>query len=349
VTYGPFPFSLWRPGGALLCWFLAFFFLGMADVRLRIQCEGKLCSVQQSLWRRPARSFEQARLRGVKVTERKVKNGWRGQTSLHFENAPVISLETVDLDEAQVQERQLWALLDGQQQRFHYDSGDRRWMAPLAWLLALAGALAILDGLRQRRAFSLRIEGGAVTLQEPARWWGLLPSHSVPAAGATAILVRWHLLDAGSAKRPQRWGATLHMEFPHGRVEALTTIPRGGLASHYRAAEGIAQALGLRPAPLREPCPEAVLTGYEHQGAGMVVAMIWAGLCGGSLLGMALFGVILIVLDPPALDRNVDKRALVAAGVGALALAVVLARVPLGKTKELAWYRGRQGASRQGA
>jgi hypothetical protein len=219
-------------------------------------------------------------------------------------------------------------------------------MAPLAWLLALAGALAILDGLRQRRALWIQVEGGAVSLREPARWWGHEGPVSVSTAGATAIAVRWHLLDAGNAKSPQRWGATLSMEFAGRPSVALTVVPRGGLAAHYQAAEGIARALELRRAALRERCPDAVLFTYQSQGAGMVAAMIWAGLCCGSLLGMALYGIALIVIDPPALDRSVDGRALVAAGVGAVVLAVVLGRIPRSKAREHAWYLEHEATER---
>lgn len=336
VAYGPFPTDWWKLGLAPVLWFLAFVLGGMAHVRLQIDCEREACVMRSTGWRRAPHLTRGARLIDAELSQKtRSKNGdWHARTSLELQDGARISLDRTDLKEAEAQVQQAKDLIAGRRPRFQYDSGDKRWLMLVSAALYLAGLALVVDTLWRRRALLLKVEGGLLLLREPGRWWRWLPPRSFPLSEVTDVAVRWHQVRAPAQKTPALWGATLDIVHSGRHTEPLTTIPRDGLMAHYDAAAGLKALLELPPGAPRERCPEEALGSMPLQGVGMLFPTIWLGLCCGLLGGMALYGVVQILIDPSALHRNVGADALVAAAIGAVALASLLAGVVLARRRE---------------
>jgi hypothetical protein len=292
--------------------------------------------IRSAAWRRPPRLIQGPRLAAAELGEKsKAKNGdWHARASLRLTDGGRISLDRAELAEAEAQVQQAREVIAGQRERFRYDSGDKRWLALVSAALYLAGLALVVDTLWRRQALPLKVEGGLLLLHEPGRWWRRLPPRSFPLSEVTDVIVRWHQVRAPAQKTPALWGATLDLVHSGRHTEPLTTIPRDGLMAHYDAAATLKALLELPPGAPRERCPEEALASMPLQGLNMLLPMIWLGLCCGLLGGMALYGLVKIIVDPAALDRNVGPDALVFAGFSAVAVASLLGGIVLARRRE---------------
>jgi hypothetical protein len=343
VRHGPFPLAWWKLGIAPGLWVVAFFLNGFADVRLRIDCESSRCVIQSTNWRRPPTRVEGGRelIQGVDASDRRRnKDGsWRVHLRVRTSQGAPLALG----DEPQAEADRIAAEINdfaaGKRSSFHHDSGDHWWLAPLSWLLALVGVGLALDALRKRQALGLRVAGRSVTVDE----LGLLrrrTQHTTLTAPARDVVVCWHQLSAGGARTAAVWGATLELEMADGSTAQLTTIPREGLMAHYDAAAALRTVLKApTPGPLRALCPDPLLRVPILGGPIIAVfAMIWAGISCGSLVGMMLYIVVLLLVDPGPL-QNMDERVMMAAGAGAVGLAALLVTIVRSREAERSRYR----------
>lgn len=340
VAYGPFPMAWWKLAAAPGVWLVAFFVGGLADVRQQIDCSERGCEVVARGWRRPV--VRRAGDRGLVVRaevvgRRRNKGGETAQASVVLSTGGAIALERETAAIAERQVGEVMAFVGGQAREFHHDSGDRRWLTPVSWLLYLGGVGLIVDAVRRRRALTMRVGGGAVTVEERTRGGGL-ETRTVAFEEGSDVKVEWHLLRAAGARSPERWGATLTL-VARGRPEvALTTVPREGVMAHYDAAAALSEALGgARRPPSR--CPDGAWSTWGGEGAVGVVSSAWLGVGCGSLAGMALYAVVRVAIDPGALGHDVGPDAMVAAAVGAVGLAALLVAIRKARERERERHR----------
>ena len=346
VIWGPFPLRRARllGGLALLPMALLMVFMGLQHQVVTCARSGVLaeqCTWQGGLRDSSVRRFPLAALRSVQVTYTETMNKGRtthwGQVVLDISGRSVTMhrQKAADADENAAALQTF--LRSPAQQAVRIDTGWSVGMLVLGGVFALMGAALVRSVWNGRRRFRFTWDASTQQLAmqpqsplgteigSPATWSLREP---------VEVEIQWGEVKDffTSSRSPGPRGGRLVVRLASGSTVELLPAPMPGYGVHLRAATELRRLLRCAPAAAAEAARLAA--SYESArpqlGPGWTgisgrIAATWLGACCGSVLGMAISGVLAVLLGFVKLSDNADGPWFFGGLIGGVVVGVALA------------------------
>lgn len=346
VVWGPFPLRRARlvSGLAILAMGLLILLLGQQRHVLTCARSGVLaeqCEWRTGLRERSVRRFPLSALRLSRVVYSQTSNKghvthW-GQLILDI-GGRERAMPRQEVAAADASAGRLRTFLsDPAQQELRIDTGMQVGVLLMGGAFALAGAWLLYSVWYGRRRFRLTWDALTQQLSMQLLWPpGIAkgPPQTWTLPKPVEVEISWEeVQDAFTSSRsPGPRGGRLLVRLQHGGSEALLPAPMPGYRVHIRAAEGLRALLRCPP---RSPdaaariedayAAERPKLGPGWTGLGGQIAVTWLGACCGALAGIALGGVLGLLLGAIKLSDSADGPWFFGGMFGGIAAGIALA------------------------
>ena len=346
VTWGPFPLRRARLAGGVAIFALSVVLLLAGLQRHVLTCarSGTLsgeCEWQTGLRDSSVRRFPLAALASVRVAYTQTQHkghvtNW-GQLVLSVDGRERMLLRQAAAEADQAAARLQAFLRDPEQKELRLDTGWSLPMLGLGAAFALAGGGMLYSVWYGRRRFRFTWEAAAQQLSMQLQWpLGIDVGAKVTFSLASPVDVEisWEeVKDAFSSSRsPGARGGRLHVRPARGESTTLLPQPMPGYRVHIVAAEQLRRLLGCPERSAAEATrTEAAYAAERPQlgpgwtGSGGRVAATWLGACCGALLGIAISGLLGLMLGLVKMSDSTDGPWFFGGMLGGIAGGVALA------------------------
>ncbi len=322
VIHGPFPARLGLVGTAAATCILgvAFVFLGMMSQRLECGVEvDAMCTLDK----RPA--FYRGDIRALRVDiERGSKNSKYGIVVVQLARGPEQRLMRVDPDDAN---EAMGAIRAAQSAQAPIDVTlhQPKFLTPLGVAALIASVVSIVMALSRMGRFDLIVSPDGSTLDVRRSLYGVpLGTKAVPLYGVERVVIERGMLSPRfrSATNQPISVARLRLETRSQQLP-LSRNSFPGNALHLRAASALRAALSLPP-DVQDDATLAAIP-MRTTALGQRILFAWIGVTSGSMLGLAIFGITMLLLGKTSMRSNIeDWMFAVGAIPGAIAGAAIV-------------------------
>lgn len=313
VIHGPFPARLRYFGIAAAASFLGVVFLLIGLQTDRVVCPARGTCTHDRV------TFDRSELRGVHVEHRSgAKNAKYGVLVLDLDAGRRVEMMQVEPDEAEAAAARIRGAI-ASDAAFDETVRQPRWLAPVG-ATGIVLALVVLGlGLSKMGRFDLFIENGKLFVRR-SLFAIPLGTRQVPLDRVTEVRVERGMVPNILRQRFEKGLAAgrLCLVSRGGEERPLTDALFPGHALHLRAASALRSALGLEANTLDDE--ELSKIPMRTWPASMRFAHAWMGVTTGSLVGMMLFGLSLLLFKMTSFHANIEGW-MVAGGGGGGAIA----------------------------
>lgn len=333
ILYGPFPVRLGRFFGAFAALAVAIPMCAVAFERQRLHCDfgaSGTCSIESFVSLRSDVRFATGELRDVAVES--VRRGKGKGTEYGVVVLTVSNRQHRLMDAEPAEARAIAANIASarvDRKAYEVTLKGTPWLGLLAVVFAAMGLSMAWIALRRMGALRLTFQhDGSLSVER--RVFGVpIRTHSLSLHGVTDVQLEWR-------DESDFWKGRYELPRQVARI-ALVTRDRSlpvtdefwpGRTLHYRAAAELRRCLGFSPGALASELhvlentlerPAIARTPAGRFGVG------WAGACVGSLLGLALLGVVGLSLGFLRMQDGIEPWMLIVGSGGGAVSGVALA------------------------
>jgi hypothetical protein len=291
VTWGPFPTRWALVGMTAALIFLGPIFIALAFVHQHFHCDDVECSIDGRA------AFARSAIRRVDaVIETGSKNAKYGVVVITLENGSTRRLMRVTPDEAYDAVRAI-DIARTRGDVIDVELHGERWMAILGGVAVIAAFVFVVMAFARMGRFELVATPDGQSLDVRRTLFAIpIGTRRMSAARVVAVVVDRKVVAPplayrGEAPMPV---ARLVLEYRDGNREPLTEHFFPGEALHLRAAAALRTVLDLDPNKVDDDILARIP--MRTTSMGNRIAYAWGGLTTGSLVGLALFGISMMLL-----------------------------------------------------
>ncbi len=328
VVHGPFPARLRYFGMAA-----AASFVGVVFLLMGLQTDRVLCPARGTCTEGYGATFDRSELRSVHVEHRTgAKNAKYGVVVLDLDAARRVEMMQVDPDEAEAAGAKIRAAI-ASGSAFDETLRQPPWLAPIGATGIVFALVALVLGLSKMGRFDLVADGGQLCVRRSLLAIPL-GTRQVPLDRVTEVRVERGTVPIMLRQRYEKEieAGRLRLVYRDGEERPLTGALFPGHALHLRAASALRSALGLEANAQDDE--ELSRIPMRTWSASTRFAFAWMGVTTGALVGMAIFGLSLVLFKMTSFHANIEGWMVAVGGGGgaiggvAIALHATRPRLP---------------------